>query len=503
MGCSSQKVVQTDEANENKEEANEEKNEELQISLKEELKEENQEPKIEDININDNPIEDPSNNNQDENIKENSIDPVENIENENQDKKSEEIPIQQVEDNSDKKEEEEEIPEDINIEEDEYNKILFSGDNASDKKDNYNLRANDKSNLVQIKKKTLNKKKKKKPFIITVEEYSSYKVIKILFNACSFLEESMMPIWCPKGSYIKFYVKGKWRIDRLYPLTDSRGLPTNNKGGLGYGALMGRIGNGEKFVVSDDKAVIVKEEGPLYMKQILPKYLKVNPEGSIEVKVYDGEYMEIEEINKRIGWTENNKINNDENNKEEKKDNEISKKEKEKKDKKDFENKIRNEYNNLRMNPLIFYEQYISKTRNMNQTKKYLEKINNFELQALNPIDEYYEAILDYFKLFGQEMNIRNINNIYDYLIEIEGDIGYYLSERFEGNVKVKCKLTQKTNPKDIIIQCFYDKNYRFYIFNKRNTDLTVVAYNNYYKNFTLIIMASTFESKYKEANQE
>ena len=493
MGCSTQNVVQTNEANERKEETKENKNEELQISLKEEQKEEN----------NDKPIEDDSNKNQDENIKENSFNPDEDIQNENQDKNLEEIQVQK-EENFPNKMEEEEIPEDINIEEDEYNKILFNIVDSSDKKDKYNLKANNKNNISQIKKKTINYKKKKiKPFIITVEEDSFYKKIKIIFNACSFFEESIMPIWCPKNAYIKFYVKGKWRIDRLYPLTDSRGLPTNNKGGLGYGALMGRIGNGEKFVVSDDKAVIVKEEGPLYMKQILPKHLKFNPEGSIEVKVYDGEYMEIEEINKRIGWTENNKINNDENNKEEKKDNEISKKEKEKKDKKDFENKIRNEYNNLRMNPLIFYEQYISKTRNMNQTKKYLEKINNFDLEALNPIDEYYEAILDYFKLFGQEMNIRNVNNIYDYLIEIEGDIGYYLSERFAGNVKVKCKLTQKTNPKDIIIQCFYDKNYRFYIFNKRSIDLTVVAYNNYYKDFTLIIMASTFESKSKETNQE
>jgi hypothetical protein len=476
MGCSSQKGVQTKEEEQKPEEEN------LQISLKNENNENNEEKIEEKV---------------EENVEEKHEEKLE----ENLEQKEEEIKIEVqpvTENKKDDEQLEEEIPEDIDIQEDEYQKISLGGADSSDKMEKHYSK-----NKKQNRNKSKAKKKNKKPFIITVEEDSSYKVIKILFNACSFLEESMMPIWCPKGSYIKFYVKGKWRIDRLYPLTDSRGLPTNNKGGLGYGALMGRIGNGEKFVVSDDKAVIVKEEGPLYMKQILPKHLKVNPEGSIEVKVYDGEYMEIEEINKRIGWTENNKINNDENNKEEKKDNEISKKEKEKKDKKDFENKIRNEYNNLRMNPLIFYEQYISKTRNMNQTKKYLEKINNFELQALNPIDEYYEAILDYFKLFGQEMNIRNINNIYDYLIEIEGDIGYYLSERFEGNVKVKCKLTQKTNPKDIIIQCFYDKNYRFYIFNKRNTDLTVVAYYNYYKNFTLIIMASTFESKYKEANQE
>ena len=146
------------------------------------------------------------------------------------------------------------------------------------------------------------------------------------------------------------------------------------------------------------------------------------------------------------------------------------------------------------MNPLIFYEQYISKTRNITKAKKYLEKLNLLNLPALNSIDEYYDIILDYFKLFSQDLIIRNVNNIFDYLIEIEGDIGYYLSERSGKNVKAKCKLTQKTNPKEIIIQSFYDKDYRFYIFNKRCKDLSVVTFNNYYKDLTLIIMAFTFE---------
>ena len=37
-----------------------------------------------------------------------------------------------------------------------------------------------------------------------------------------------MPIWCPKDAYIKFKVKGEWRIDKLYQYTTSKGLPSNN-----------------------------------------------------------------------------------------------------------------------------------------------------------------------------------------------------------------------------------------------------------------------------------
>ena len=121
-----------------------------------------------------------------------------------------------------------------------------------------------------------------------------------------------------KNSYIKFQVKGKWRIGKLYPYTDSKGLPSsNNTGGFGYGALVGRIGNGDKFVVSDDKAVMVKEGGALYLKQLLPKNMEIEPEGSLEVNVFDGEYMNFEEINQKMGWIENNTINVDENNQEE------------------------------------------------------------------------------------------------------------------------------------------------------------------------------------------
>ena len=269
MGCSSQKEVQTKEFMKKIDENYMDKNEELHISLEKGMGEENTNKKSEEVQY---------------------FKAEENL-----DKKEEEIIIQKAEENLNQNEEEEkleeEIPEDIDIQEDEFQRILVGGADSSDKIDKNNSKADNS------KQKSPVKKRRKKPFIINVIEDSSYKKIKIVFNANSFRDESIMPIWCPKNAYIKFQVKGRWRIDRLYPYTDSKGLPSNNTGGFGYGALVGRIGNGDKFVVSNDKAVIVKEEGALYMKQLLPKYMKIEPEGSLEVNVYDGEYMDIEEIN--------------------------------------------------------------------------------------------------------------------------------------------------------------------------------------------------------------
>ena len=472
MGCSSQKDVQTQEESLKIKENNEE---DLHISIKKEVPEENQDKKEEEIEIK----------------------PA--LENDNQEKKEEEIEIQKSPDNEIKKEEEEkleeEIPEDIDIQEEEYNKILLGGPNSSEKNDRYNSNGDDSNNIMQSQRRSMNKKVRKKPFTISVTEDPSFKKIQIIINACAF-RENTMPIWCPKGAYIKFKVKGKWRIDRLYPYTDSKGLPSNNTGGFGYGTLIGRIGNSDKFVVADDKAVIVKEEGALLLKQLLPKNMKIEPEGRLEVNVYDGEYMDIEEINKRIGWIENNSTNDGETNQEG--ENKINKKQREKKE---FEKKLRNELNNLRMNPLIFYEQYINSSKTKTQTRKYLEMFNSFNLSALNQVDDYYNAILEYFQLFEKDNNMRylNKNNVTNYIKSLEGEMEYFLTDKFGRNIKVKCKLTQKPNPKDVIIQCFYDKKYRFYIFNKRSQDLTINTLKKFYNDFTLIIMAFTFEENSDE----
>ena len=174
--------------------------------------------------------------------------------------------------------------------------------------------------------------KKKRPFI-PENQTEPYKKIKITINACSFLDEYMMPIFCHKNDYIKFQVEGKWRIDKNYEYTDSRGLKSNSSKGYNYGALIGRIGkianddidekkkekekekkkiisliNQNNFLVTNGLILQAKEEGPLYLRPNLPKNMKIEPEGKLEVTVYDAEYMEISEINEKIGWYENGTI---------------------------------------------------------------------------------------------------------------------------------------------------------------------------------------------------
>ena len=454
MGCSSQKGVQTKEEGQKPEEDN------LQMSLKDENKEKNIEENI------DQNQEEKLGENDNEDINQNQEEKIEY----NLEQKEEEIKIKDEPITQNKKDDEnleEEIPEDIDIQEDEYNRILLGGA-PPESNDLLNSKVNKSSSIKSYNRKSINKKRKKKPFIISVIEDSTFKKIQIIINACSFLEEYTMPIWCPKDAYIKFKVKGEWRIDKLYQYTTSKGLPSNNTGGFGYGALVGRIGNNNKFVIVDDKAVVVKEEGPLYLKQLLPKHMKIEPEGKLEVNVYDGEYMEIEEINNRIGWKENNPVNNDENNNENR-ENKLSEKEREEIDRTNFEKKLRNNLNNLRMNPLQFYEHYICKSKNIKKTIKYLEKLTELGLSALNQNEDYYNSILNYIKSINQN-NIKG-NNCIEFISRMEGEIEYFIYDSFGKAVKVKCKLTQKTMPIDIVIHCFLDKKFRFYIFNRRSKD--------------------------------
>ena len=55
--------------------------------------------------------------------------------------------------------------------------------------------------------------------------------------------------------------------------------------------------------------------------------------------------------------------------------------------------------------------------------------------------------------------------------------------------VRVKCKLTQKENPIDIIVQYLLDKQYRKNIFTQYSKRITVKITKNFFNDFSLVIM--------------
>ena len=398
----------------------------------------------------------------------------------------------------------EDIPEDINMDANEnelnenVNENSNSNFNSNSGLNSGNQRSRSKSNKnsgSKGKNKNKKNKKKKQPFLISVSEDSSYPKVKITINACSFCDEYMMPIWCPKNVYIKFAVEGKWRIDKKYDYTNSRGLPSNNCKGFNYGALIGRIGKGENFLIVDKSTILVKKEGPLFLRQNLPKRVKLEPEGKLIVTVYDGQYMEIQDINEKIGWIENGNINvnqsekNNSNNNiniiSTNKNNEINEKE--------LEKGLISNINNLRMNPTMYYEKYISFNSKYIWTKEYLEKIKDEIRDPLGEDKKANDYIIEYFNISKIQMLTKKLhkNKITETLSEMDETLRYLINEEVGSTkiVKVKSIITQKENPIDIIVQYLLDKKYRSNIFDPYSKALTIKIIKNFYNNSALVVI--------------
>ena len=375
---------------------------------------------------------------------------------------------------------------------------------------------NEKPKSPQSNKKLKNKNtpQKKKPFIISETQTDPYKKVKITINASSFLDEYMMPIWCPKNVYIKFRVEGKWRIDKQYDYTDSKGLKSNHSKNFNYGALIGRIGkknndelsekekekktranslyNQDNFLVANEAAFFVKEEGPLFLRPNLPKNMKIKPEGKLEVIVYDGDYMSIPDINEKIGWLENATIVGEKSERSKTKSPNKNKANIIELNEKEIENALIKNINNLRMNPSMYYEKYISFNTNYLWTKEYLYNIKIPPKMPLKEDEEIYNFLTNYAKSFIPEY-IKKINkiNLKENLTKMNESLSNYIEDKvpLSNIVRVKCKLTQKENPIDIIVQYLLDKQYRKNIFTQYSKRITVKITKNFFNDFSLVIM--------------
>ena len=516
MGCSNQKNVEVkdDKKEEGKIEEEDAMNNIQNMNVeepKEEEKQELEEMSLEKANVDLNQEHEQEVPKEQENNFELEVE-KENEEEENK----EEVEEKKEEENENNEEEkhnsqEEDIQEDIEMNQEdnlEYQEFEINNKSgpAEKKSEEFNgsannLRSKNISKGKGNKSKNRNNKNKseKKPFLISEIQSSPYKKVKILVNACSFTEEYMMPIWCPKDVYIKFRVEGKWRIDKQYDYTDSKGMPSSHSAGFNYGALVGRIGLGKKFIVTDEGAILSEKEGPLFLRQNLPKKMQLEPEGKLEVTVYDGEYKDIEEINNLIGWKENGSIeNNNGNNKERNNTNKKKSNNDLEKENKDLEKKLRNYFNNLRMNPSMFYEKYISFNQSLIWTKKYLDKTQSHNNNPLAENETSYNFIADYFNSPNQKeiQKTVNKNNLAQYLLKMDEDIGYFLYDQVGMTAKVKSKITQRDIPNEIIIQYLLDKKYRPFIFDEKSQFLTIKIFKNFFNKSTLVIVAIFMEKE-------
>ncbi len=101
-------------------------------------------------------------------------------------------------------------------------------------------------------------------------------------------------IYVRKGENIKIEVKGEWSLWDKYKQVGGEGHPfvANELGN--WGLLLGRIGNGEVFVVGKGTEINSNSDGILYLFPNKGKYLIENPSGSLIVKISGG--ITIEEF---------------------------------------------------------------------------------------------------------------------------------------------------------------------------------------------------------------
>jgi hypothetical protein len=339
---------------------------------------------------------------------------------------------------------------------------------------NLQILSNSRINKSIILNKNNNNKKKIEESGFQIE--SNIKYISLSIKAEYFLKEKILPIWFNKDEYAKFIVKGKWRIGPTYPLTDSKGIPTTYSVNFNYGALLGRIGKENCFLIKDSTAQYTENGGQLTLRMNLPKLnSNIKPSGILYIKIFDGIIMNQTEINKRIGWLEMSKLS-------------------ENKSFNETEQLVINNLNNLRMNPVLFYEKNIETYKNMVLTKEFLLNLKfNEKRRPFKIFETPIKKIKDYFEYkFDKKSFYKTYSKTYatSGLEKLEYRLDLYLEDVLKtDNYILNCKFTKSKNPMEICLCFLFDEGIRDYIFHINFLRISLIIIKNFCNEDNLIIL--------------
>lgn len=331
-------------------------------------------------------------------------------------------------------------------------------------KDQFNTLQTSKSTNLQKSINSINKKPNPKMQISpsTFKINSSNEVFSLKLVVSCFFKEELIPIWFEKDTYIKFITTGKWRIDEKYNFTDSRGMPSNHNSGFNYGAVVARIGSGPNFLLApNDFTYFTNNEGPLYLRMNLPKNITMNPEGTMDIKVFDGTLMTINEINSKLGWKEKNMDYSNEKSTE-------------------LENGLTKDLNNLRMNPVLFYEKYIKNKCNIIWTEDFLKLMknnnNDNQISAFSTNNDLYNCLKKYVRKNLSEIktNLTSKRGVDKYMEKNKEKIAVYLKQIFCSEILVDFRRTKKYDTDDLYMMYILDINFRKNIFSSEYYSIAV-----------------------------
>ena len=304
----------------------------------------------------------------------------------------------------------------------------------------------------------------------------------ILLKVQANCREQMYPIWVEKNTSIKFKVSGKWRIDPQYDYTNSIGIPTSLVQGFNNGALVGRIGSSDYFLIKDPTVKKATVSGPLYLKMNLPK-IRVRPSGILYVKVYDAQKMNYEEINKKLGW---NEVAEDNTNFSLEK----------------MECKLVDNINNMIINPMLFFEKNVGNYTEMILTQDYMKSLDKVENKKPLKIGNYIASEIDnFFRVIKQKKlnTLYSKNSLTAFCEKINKKLILYLGGSMTQEFKLLYKTTRDMDIMKMSLEFLYDYKERDFLFKSFYKQIAAKIIKNAFNEINLVIIVLFNEENIKK----
>ena len=339
-------------------------------------------------------------------------------------------------------------------------------------------------------------------------------IISVIVKANKY--EVMYPIWIENNKTIIFNVTGKWRIDNENECESGGIIKANinendnknyindnyNNHYFNEGALIGRIFNGEPFVIINNLKIHSKSSGPLFLKTNIYNFLNNDfPIGELNLKIIGGKLIKsFEEIDEKIGWDKNT------NSIEFYNETEINL------DIPNYEKEIITIINKIRNNPCLFAIQYLENMKNLTKSTKDLYQFtitqgkNKFDIFKVNIV--IFKLIETFYRNY-LEKESKDKKNL---IINSKDELIDFLNNKFENkkNMKIFLKKHYCNNPNSLCIKLLFDNEIKNEIFKKENKELEILTLKikkfNKITYFTIIIFSEELgncDIDFKEFLQE
>jgi hypothetical protein len=271
--------------------------------------------------------------------------------------------------------------------------------------------------------------------------------------------EMMYPIWIEKDTNIYFNIFKKNVNNNNIKIEENKIDEINNLNNLNEGILIGRILNGNQFIIYDNLIYKSDFSGPLFIKMNIKNKIMLNDYINLKIKgaKYIESFFNLEEM---IGWKNTinniNYINSD--------GLELSKNEKD----------IVILINKIRVNSKLFSIQYLENIKNMNETIKNVYNIfveNKVKLHKFIVDVSLKNHLENYFKLLLKKENkIKNKQ-----ILNCSSELNKYIEKNGnKKNCKTIIKIHNKEHPLSLVIRFIIDDNIRKEILNEDNNEFSL-----------------------------